>query len=42
MTIYNTRYQAIKNRNSDQKTVKVCGGYANMTHRDYQIWRNQK
>lgn len=42
MTIYTTRYQANKARKGDEITIKVSGGYTNMTHRDYQIWRNQK
>lgn len=42
MIIYTTRYQANKARKGDEITVKVCGGYTNMAHRDYQIWLKQK
>lgn len=42
MTIYETRYQAKKNAEADEVTVRVCGGYINMTHDAYRIWRNQK
>lgn len=42
MTIYTTRYQARKNKRGEEVTVKVCGGYINMSARDYQIWYRQK
>ena len=42
MTIYTTRYQARKARRSDEITVKVCGGYANMRYEDYYTWRTQR
>lgn len=42
MTIYTTRYQARKVRRSDEITVKVCGGYTNMTYSDYYTWRHQR
>ena len=42
MTIYNTRYQAKKYCKSNEKIVKVCGGYVIMTYSEYEIWKNQK
>lgn len=48
MTIYKTRYQAIKARKTDRvysmmdKIVKVEGGYTIMTASDYNTWRKQK
>ena len=42
MKVYNTRYMAKKNARPDEKTVKVCGGYANMTYDAYRVWKNQK
>ena len=42
MKIYDTRYQARKDARSDEKTVKVCGGYTNMTYDAYRAWKNQK
>lgn len=42
MTIYETRYQANKNKKENEVTVKVEGGYINMDAREYQIWKKQK
>ncbi len=43
MVIYETRYQAEKNRRKGEEVVvKVSGGYAVMTYADYAIWKNQK
>lgn len=42
MTIYKTRYAAHKVATSEEKTVKVNGGYAVMTAEEYRIWRLQK
>jgi len=42
MTIYTTRYQARKARRADEITVKVCGGYTNMTAADYHAWCKQR
>lgn len=42
MTIYPTRYQARKNATSDEKVVKVSGGYAIMSQDQYRIWKRQK
>ena len=48
MEIYTTRYQANKIRKtdpyhrSDEKIVKVSGGYSLMNSRDYEIWKKQK
>jgi hypothetical protein len=43
MMIYPTRYQAEKaRRKGEEVVVKVFGGYAVMTYRDYQIWKGQK
>lgn len=42
MTIYNTKYQAYKNKKSDEKVSKVDGGYAVMTYQEYYIWKLQK
>ena len=42
MTIYATRYAAYKAKTSDEKIIKVCGGYAVMTADQYRIWKNQK
>lgn len=42
MTIYKTRYAAHKAATSEEKTVKVDGGYAVMTAEEYRIWRLQK
>lgn len=45
---YSTRYQADKVKKtdpyhrSDERIVKVCGGYKLMTEQDYQIWKKQK
>ena len=47
MKIYTTRYQAEKARNTDayyngtEKIVKVDGGYALMTEKEYQVWKKQ-
>jgi len=43
MTIYDTRYQAEKNRRKGEEiVVKVCGGYAVMTYSEYYVWKRQK
>ena len=48
MTTYTTRYQAKKARetdpyhSSDERIVKVCGGYALMTEEEYRTWKLQK
>ena len=42
MTIYKTRHQALKERKSYERVVKVCGGYVIMTESEYQIWRRQR
>lgn len=42
MTIYTTRYAARKVKASDEKVIKVCGGYVLMTADQYRIWKNQK
>ena len=42
MTIYTTRYAAYKAKTSDEKVIKVCGGYVLMTADQYRIWKNQK
>lgn len=43
MEIYKNRYQAEKVRKKGEEVVvKVCGGYAVMTYRDYAIWKKQK
>lgn len=42
MVVYPTRYQAQKNRLSDQVCVKVECGYTLMSYFDYFIWRKQK
>ena len=46
--IYTTRYQAGKERktsprhDSDERIVKVDGGYTLMSEGDYQTWRKQQ
>lgn len=40
--LYVNRYYARKNATSDEITVKVCGGYKNMTYEEYRTWRKQK
>lgn len=48
MTIYATRDQADKERKtsqwhrSDERIVRVDGGYTLMGERDYKVWRKQK
>ena len=48
MEIYKTRYAADKVRKtdpyhrSDEKIIKVEGGYTLMTAQDYEIWKMQK
>ncbi len=42
MTIYKNRYQAMKERKSFERVVKVCGGYTIMNESEYRIWRAQK
>ena len=43
MKHYETRYQAEKARKKGEEVVvKVSGGYAVMTYREYQIWKKQK
>lgn len=48
MMIYKTRYQAQKAKTadpyykSDDRIVKVCGGYTIMAPRQYAEWRTQK
>ena len=48
MEIYKTRYQADKVRktdpwhSSDEKIVKVSGGYVLMTAEEYETWKKQK
>lgn len=42
MYIYETRYQARKNKTGDQIIVKVSGGYTLMTPEEYRVWRTQK
>lgn len=42
MYIYDTRYQAAKNKIGEQKIVKVSGGYALMEPYEYRVWRTQK
>ena len=42
MTIYPTRYQAKKNATSEEKVVKVDGGYTVMTYDEYRIFKGQK
>lgn len=48
MEIYTTRYMADKVRktsewhNSDERIVKVDGGYVLMTEEQYRIWKGQK
>ena len=42
MYIYKNRYQARKDKTSDEKVIKVCGGYVLMTADRYRVWRNQK
>lgn len=42
MTIYETRYQARKNKTGDQMIVKVSGGYTIMEPYEYQVWKRQK
>ena len=42
MTIYKTRYAACKAATSEEKVVKIDGGYAVMTAEEYRIWRLQK
>lgn len=48
MEIYKNRYQAEKARdsdpchNSDDKIIKVCGGYVIMSPWQYEIWKKQK
>ncbi len=47
METYTTRYQAEKVRrtdpyhNSTERIVKVTGGYALMTEKEYQVWKKQ-
>ena len=48
MEIYKNRYQADKARktdpyhSSDERIVKVSGGYTLMTEHEYSIWKNQR
>lgn len=42
MTIYKTRYQALKNKTGDQMIVKVSGGYTIMEPYEYRMWKHQK
>lgn len=42
MMIYKTRYQASKDRQRDERIVKVCGGYVLMGPRDYRAFRGQR
>lgn len=42
MIIYNTRYQAKKNATSEEKVVKVDGGYTIMSYDEYRRWKGQK
>lgn len=48
MTIYNTRKEAENVRDSDpwhssdERIVKVSGGYALMTECEYEVWKSQK
>ncbi|MBQ1573546.1 MAG: hypothetical protein IIZ78_20680 [Clostridiales bacterium] len=48
MSIYETRKAADQARKtdpwhrSDERIVKVCGGYALMSEDEYRTWKNQK
>ena len=42
MMIYSTRYQANKDKSSDERIVKVCGGYVLMDALKYRAWRGQR
>lgn len=42
MKIYETRYKAKKEANSDERIVKVDGGYIIMSPSEYSVWKNQK
>jgi hypothetical protein len=42
MKIYETRYQARKDKTSDEKVIKVCGGYVLMTAQEWGVWKKQK
>lgn len=41
--LWKSRYYAVKNRTvSENVTVKVCGGYRNMTWQEWYSWKKQK
>jgi len=42
MTIYKNRYRANKDRHSNEKIVRVDGGYTIMSVDQYHIWKAQK
>lgn len=42
MQIYDTRYQAQKEKRDGEKVIKVNGGYAIMTFSEYEVWKKQK
>ena len=48
MTVYETRKEADEVRKtdpyhrSDERIVKVEGGYTLMTEEEYRVWKNQK
>lgn len=48
MEIYKTRKEANEVRktdkwhSSDERIVKVCGGYVLMTEHEYQIWKSNR
>ena len=40
--LYTSRYYANKEKSSDEKIVKVAGGYKIMSYSEYNIWKKQK
>ena len=42
MIFFDSRKQAKEAARSDEKIVKVDGGYMVMTYSEYNVWKNQK
>ena len=42
MIVFDTKEEAKNNVKSDEKIVKVDGGYAVMKFDEYRAWKNQK
>lgn len=42
MMIYRTRYLAQRVARSDEKVIKVEGGYMIISYHDWKVWKRQK